>query len=512
VSTVVAVDELYQSLDSRTLEILEQRRNTQTTRRRGWLVRRALLVADVVGLSVAFLIAQELYASRHAVGSLGQVSEFVAFAVSLPGWVIAAKLYGLYDKDEERTDHATSDEFVGIFHLLTVCTFLLYAVSLLTNWFNPQFGKLLIFWIIALVATTMLRASARAYCRRHISYLQNTIIVGAGAVGQMIARKLLKHPEYGVNLVGFVDADPKERFAGLEHLTLLGNSADMSQLVRLLDVERVIIAFSNDGHEASLSLIRELNQLGIQVDIVPRFFDVLGPSGDIHTVEGIPMWGVRPSGLPHSSRFIKRAFDIAAATTGLLLLSPVFAVVALLIRLDSRGPVFFRQVRMGAGDETFRIWKFRTMVIDAEERKREVAHLNKHLLAPGGDARMFKIDDDPRVTRVGNVLRRWSLDELPQLFNVLVGDMSLVGPRPLILEEDAFVTDWAERRLDLKPGITGLWQVLGRDGIPFEEMVKLDYLYVTSWSLGGDITLLFRTIPLMLLPMHAGRTCTRDAS
>jgi lipopolysaccharide/colanic/teichoic acid biosynthesis glycosyltransferase len=181
----------------------------------------------------------------------------------------------------------------------------------------------------------------------------------------------------------------------------------------------------------------------------------------------------------------------------LIVLAPVFAVLALMIKLDSSGPVFFRQVRMGSRGKTFLILKFRSMVADADARKGDIAHLNKHL-RNGGDPRMFKIDDDPRVTRVGRMLRRFSLDELPQLWNVLLGQMSLIGPRPLILEEDAHVMDWAERRLDLKPGITGVWQVLGRDGIPFEEMVKFDYLYVTSWSLGGDLRLLFRTIPSVL--------------
>jgi lipopolysaccharide/colanic/teichoic acid biosynthesis glycosyltransferase len=167
---------------------------------------------------------------------------------------------------------------------------------------------------------------------------------------------------------------------------------------------------------------------------------------------------------------------------------------ALAIKIDSPGPVFFRQVRMGKDDHSFRIFKYRTMTADADLRKSEVAHLNKHL---DDDARMFKIPDDPRVTPIGRLLRRYSLDELPQLLNVLVGDMSLVGPRPLILDEDQHVGGWARRRLHLKPGITGLWQVLGRDGIPFEEMVKLDYLYVTSWSLSGDLSLLLRTLPMM---------------
>ncbi len=179
------------------------------------------------------------------------------------------------------------------------------------------------------------------------------------------------------------------------------------------------------------------------------------------------------------------------------MLASGFALIALLIKRDSPGPVFFRQVRMGCNGRTFRIWKFRTMAADAEERKSEVAHLNQHL-QNGGDPRMFKVPNDPRVTRLGKWLRRYSLDELPQLFNVLRGEMSLVGPRPLVLDEDRYVDSWARQRLDLKPGCTGPWQVQGRCGIPFEEMVKLDYLYVTGWSLLGDLKLIGRTIPVLI--------------
>jgi exopolysaccharide biosynthesis polyprenyl glycosylphosphotransferase len=494
-STFVGAEQLFEALDDRTLRILEHRRETGIIRRRGWLVRRALLAADVVGLTVAFVTAELVYtADVHGRGSLGRLYEVAFFAISLPAWVVAAKVYGLYDRDEERADHSTADDFSRVFHLVTVCTWLLYAVSLLTAWFNPQFGKLFVFWLLAIIGVTASRAVARAYCRRQIAYLQNTIIVGAGEVGQTIARKLLKHPEYGINLVGFVDGHPRERMEGLDHLTLLGGEEDLTELVQLLDVERVIYAFSSEGHERSLELIRKVNEIDVQVDIVPRFFEVLSPATDVHTVEGLPMLGLPAARLSRSSRMVKRAVDIAGAVCGLLLLAPVFAAAALAIKLGSRGPVFFRQVRMGAGDQTFRIWKFRTMAIDAEQRKTEFAHLNKHL-APGGDPRMFKIDDDPRVTRIGAVLRRWSLDELPQLLNVLHGEMSLVGPRPLILEENDWVDDWAQRRLDLKPGITGLWQVLGRDGIGFDEMIKFDYLYVTTWSLFGDLRLMARTLP-----------------
>jgi lipopolysaccharide/colanic/teichoic acid biosynthesis glycosyltransferase len=163
----------------------------------------------------------------------------------------------------------------------------------------------------------------------------------------------------------------------------------------------------------------------------------------------------------------------------------------------------FRQVRVGRDQKRFRIWKFRTMVADADARKAEVAHLNKHL-KEGGDPRMFKISNDPRVTRVGRLLRRFSLDELPQLVNVLLGEMSLVGPRPLIVDEHVHVDGWKQRRLSLKPGITGLWQVLGRDDIPFEDMVKMDYLYVTNWSLRNDLRLILRTPAVMVAARTQG--------
>lgn len=495
----VAAEELYDVIDDRTRTLLDHRRRTGMVRRRGWLVRRALLLADVLGLTLSFAIAQNVYAGDpHQSGRFDGLGELIAFVVSLPIWVVAAKLYGLYDKDEERTDHSTTDDFSGVFHLVTVCTFLLYAISRETRWFNPEFGKLLLFWLLAIFGVTLCRALTRAYCRRQINYLQNTIIVGAGDVGQRIARKILKHPEYGINLVGFVDADPKERAPGLEHLTLLGQQEDLPDLIELLDIERVIVAFSNEGHEDQLQLIRALNGLDIQVDVVPRFFDVLNATIEFHTIEGLPVCSLPPARLSRSSRLLKRGIDVVGSLCGLIVLSPVFGVAALAIKLDSSGPVFFRQVRMGEGRRTFRICKFRSMCADAEQRKSELAHLNKHL-APGGDPRMFKIDGDPRVTRVGRWLRRTSLDELPQLWNVLRGEMSLVGPRPLILAEHRHVSEWAQRRLDLKPGITGLWQVLGRDTLSFEEMVRLDYLYVTTWAPTRDFGLLLRTLPSVFM-------------
>jgi exopolysaccharide biosynthesis polyprenyl glycosylphosphotransferase len=486
------------ALDERTLQILERRRTQARVRRRGWLVRRALMWADLLGLLIAFSLSELLFtAGSSNLSRLNTSMEFVLFLGTLPAWFVVAKLYGLYDRDESRANHTTTDDIVGVFHLVTIGAWLLLAGAFVTDVASPAFTKVVLFWALAIPLVTLARAGARGLCRGRLSYLQNTMVVGAGDVGQLVARKILQHPEYGINLVGFVDDEPKERTPGLEHLTLLGSTDELSAIARDLDIERVIVAFSNDSYERTTDLIRSLNELEVQIDIVPRLFDLVSPSAEIHALEGIPLLGMPPLHLSRSSRLLKRTMDVVLAGAGLVLLAPVLGAIAALIKLDSPGPVFFRQVRMGSGGKRFCIFKFRTMVADAEARKAEVRHLNKHT-QPGSDPRMFKIPDDPRMTRPGRFLRRYSIDELPQLLNVLRGEMSLVGPRPLIVDEDRHVSNWARKRLDLRPGMTGLWQVLGRSDIPFDEMVKLDYLYVTTWSLWRDFRLLFRTVPLVL--------------
>jgi exopolysaccharide biosynthesis polyprenyl glycosylphosphotransferase len=479
-------------LDERTLTLLERRR--RNSHRRGWLVRRMLLAADVVGLSLAFIAAEALFGGGAGVDRFWETVLF--FTTTLPGWVVAAKIYGLYDRDEERASTTTTDDLGGVFQLVTLGVWLFFVGARLTGIADPELGKLVTFWALAVALVTLGRVTARSFCRRRISYLQNTVIVGAGEVGQLVARKVLQHPEYGIQLLGFVDAEPLERPDVLRDVPVLGPPGLLPSLVDRLDVERVIVAFSTGSHEASLELVRRLRELDVRVDVVPRFFEIVGRSVAVHTLEGLALMALPPLRLARSSLLLKRAMDVAVSLAGLVLLAPLFALVAILIKVDSRGPVFFRQVRMGSRGQTFRIVKFRTMVTGADARKLEFAHLNKHA-APGGDPRMFKIPADPRVTRIGRLLRRLSIDEVPQLVNVLRGQMSLVGPRPLVLDEDCHVADWARRRLDLKPGMTGLWQVLGRSDIPFEEMLRLDYVYVTDWSLWSDVRLILRTLPAL---------------
>jgi len=456
--------------------------------------------ADLLALSMAFTLSEVHFTpSPSDFNALGTGAEYAAFFATLPLWLVVARLYGLYDRDEQHMAPTTVGDFAGVFHLAAVALWLLLALGWVLGAVETIVPRALVFWALSIGMIVMLRAVARMVACRNPLYVQRAIIIGAGNVGQTVARRLLAHPEYGVELLGFVDDRPTERQDGLGELSSLGSLGDVTAIVNSFGVNRVVVAFSNDSHEDYLALLRQLTKLDVQVDVVPRLFEMIGTKAEMSWVEGIPLVSLPPPRLARLSGLIKRAMDLTLATTGVLVLSPLFLIVALAIRMTSPGPVIFRQVRMGYEGRPFEIFKFRTMVANAEDLKAEVSHLNVHL---ADDPRMFKIPDDPRTTSVGRFLRRWDLDELPQLFNVIGGEMSLVGPRPLILEEDAYVEAWGRRRLDLKPGITGPWQALGASTIPFNEMVRLDYLYITNWSLSQDVKWIWRTIARLIVGKH----------
>jgi exopolysaccharide biosynthesis polyprenyl glycosylphosphotransferase len=465
-----------------------------TEKPRGWLMRRLLLAVDVVGLTTAFVLALAVAPATTGPDRVEMWSEIALFVLSLPFWVVLARLHSLYDRDEERSDHSTVDDIFGVFQVVTIGTWSFLAVTHLAGLPHPTVQRLVVFWLTAVMLVPLLRAAVRVVARRHPAYVQNVIIVGSDQVARLLESKMRHHPEYRLRVVGFVDRDGGASCNGAGKLELIGTTENLPELVRAHGAHRVVIAFSGDSHEQTLEVVRGLQDTNVQIDIVPRMFEVLGTNAQLHTIEGMPLVGLPTPRLSDSSRFLKRSLDLLGAIAGLILLAPLFAVAAVCIKLDSRGPVFFRQVRMGAGERVFRVFKFRTMVNDADARKGEVAHLNMH---ENDDPRMFKVPNDPRVTRVGAFLRRSRIDELPQLLNVIRGEMSLVGPRPLILDEDQYVERWARRRLQLKPGMTGLWQVLGASDIPFDEMTKLDYLYVTNWSLREDLRLILLTLPAL---------------
>lgn len=492
-------DDVRAKVDDRTLEILERRRRTAVVRRRGWLVRRMLLTADLVGLIVALVLAEWLVNSHNRMGVLGTKDEIIAFVVSLPGWVVIAKLYGLYDRDEERADHSTADDFTGVFHVVTVCTFLFWAFSYVTKAAHPTPPKLVIFWAAAVALIVVGRVIARSLARRNILYLQNTVILGAGDVGQLIGRKLLQHPEYGLNLVGLIDAEPRERRREMSHVALLGGPERLLEIIRTLDIERVIVAFSGEAIDETLDLIRRLREFDIQIDVVPRLFEIVMPNVGIHTVEGLPLMGLPPAKISRSSRLIKRSIDVAGALMGLALTWPLFIYAAWRIKRESPGPVFFRQPRLGMEMKEFTPLKFRTMRSDTDDdAHREYIKRTMSASASPNANGIYKLDRGDSVTPFGRWLRKTSLDELPQLINVLRGDMSLVGPRPCIpYEVESFKPHHYERFL-VPAGLTGLWQVTARAHSTFGEALDLDVAYAHSWSLGLDIALLFKT-PLQVV-------------
>ncbi|HEV3477922.1 MAG TPA: sugar transferase [Gaiellaceae bacterium] len=487
------------SIDARTARLLERRRRAWTPHRRGWVMRRLLLGADVVGLSLSFLAAALLHGDRSPGDHIAAYGELALFLASLPVWILLAKLHGLYERDEERADHSTVDDIVGVLHVVTIGAWFFVIASVASGIVEPNLVKLASFWALAIGLVATARAAARAVCRRSSSYLQNTIILGAGDVGQLVARKLLKHPEYGLNLVGFVDDRPRERREDLEHLTVLGTPDRLRDLIKLLDVDRVVVAFSNDSEERMLELVRSLNDEDVQIDVVPRLFDLVGPRVGLHTVEGLPLVGLPPARLSRSSTLIKRGFDIAVASVALLLTAPLIAFIAWRVKRDSPGPVFFRQTRLGLNMREFTALKFRTMKVDTDPSAHRdyIEQSSQNGVGTNGNG-LFKLDRSDAVTRCGRWLRRSSLDELPQLINVLRGEMSLVGPRPCIdYETKNFAPHHFERFL-VPAGITGLWQVTARANATFAEALDMDVSYVRGWSLGLDLRLLCRT-PFQLL-------------
>jgi exopolysaccharide biosynthesis polyprenyl glycosylphosphotransferase len=316
---------------------------------------------------------------------------------------------------------------------------------------------------------------------------EKVLLVGAGPAAQVAARKLPLRPG-GVSLVGLLSDDPESDPRGGPPLTHLGTPNDFERVCGSHRVDRVVLAAPTlDGAQLG-ELIRQAADADVKVSVLPWVIDPNGALGETDRVAVIGVEAEPPRRLPW---LIKRTLDVVVAALALVTLLPLLLLVALAIKLDSPGPVLFRQERVGRYGRRFRFYKLRTMVRDAEARIDELRASSAH-------PAWLLLEKDPRVTRVGRFLRQTSIDELPQLFNVLLGQMSLVGPRPLPPYEDVHVTGWGRRRLDFPPGITGLWQVLGRVSISFEEMIKLDYLYVSNWTLRGDLVLLLRTVRAVL--------------
>jgi exopolysaccharide biosynthesis polyprenyl glycosylphosphotransferase len=469
------------AINDRTTEILAHRRGRSIAKRRGWIVRRALLLADVLGIIAGVAVARLLDDTSPWYALM------TVFGLSL------GKLYGLYDGDEEQAHHTTVGDLIDVFHVFTVSAFLMIVIA---AGFGDalDIGSVALLWAATGVFVTANRVIARAAVRRSIAYQQNAVIVGAGEIGQLIARKILQHPEYGINVVGFVDANPKAPREDLGDLTILGGAEDLRDIVSELDIDRVIVAFSNESNEGTLALVRELRDRSMQIDIVPRLFEAVGPNAGIHSLEGLPLMGLPSVRITRTSRWVKRAIDVAVSSALLLAAAPLFAFIAFKVRRSSPGPVFFRQQRLGLDQRPFTMFKFRTMYTGTDELVHR-DYIRDTMLAsasPTGNG-LYKLSRPDAVTPVGAWLRRASLDELPQLLNVLRGDMSLVGPRPCLPYETEFFEPHHFERFLVPQGMTGLWQVEGRALMTPKEGFDLDVAYARAWSFKLDLSLLFRT-------------------
>jgi len=451
-----------------------------TARRAGAIrdgrLRRRLVMADVLAGCAAGLLT----------GVLASVPSnnvaVVALVVAL-GWPLAAGACGLYTVSPLRTWASGVGEAPR-----------LAVTSLLVSW--PVFGLLEALGatrpVLGALGTSALmavgaalgRAGARAGIHRTASLRQRTVIVGSGSVAADLVGRLHRYPELGLDPVGFVDDDAHEpRQLGLPRL---GGLEALPRLIAQRRVDRVMIAFTRSRHEDLLECVRACRDAGVHVDIVPRLFEFLDGARYLEQIGDMPLVSIQVADFTRLSRVVKRGLDIAVAGVLLVVLLPLMAAIAVAIKLDSRGPVLFVQPRAGRGGRLFRLFKFRSMRVGSPVLVRE-------------DGAIVKGPHDDRVTRVGRVLRRFSLDEAPQLLNVLRGDMSMVGPRPLVIAEAQALSDaWQSRRADLRPGLTGPWQVLGRSHIPFQDMIKLDYQYVAGWSLARDLEILLATFPAVL--------------
>jgi exopolysaccharide biosynthesis polyprenyl glycosylphosphotransferase len=471
-----------------------------TFRRR--IVLQAAKIFDLALMALSFGLATVLVARENPTTSLAEflamrikVVNFALFTLFLLAWRLVFSSFGLYSSKRLSPRGA---EVKAIAKAATLGSAIVWAAALVlrVRMVTPLF--ILLFWAASTLAGVGSRAALRYMLggiRRRGRNLRELVVVGTNPRAVRFARKMEARPDLGFRIAGFVDGP----WAGMEAFERTGyrvvsDLAGFPRFLRERVVDQVVIALpmeSSYGQAARIATLCE--EQGIVVGLLSDVFNLslAKPRAEEFAGEAVT---VLSTGAPYGwEHFLKRTLDVSVSLLAMLALWPVFLLATLMVKLASRGPAFFVQERVGLNKRRFRLYKFRTMVADAAERQREMEHLNE---ARGP---VFKIQNDPRVTPVGKFLRKTSIDELPQLFNVLKGDMSLVGPRPLpVRDYQGFAQDWQRRRFSVRPGITCLWQVNGRSSIPFEEWMELDMEYIDHWSLRLDFKILAKTLPAVV--------------
>lgn len=463
-------------------EQLAQTRGLTENLSREALFRRSLLTSDVVAIVGAFVLLAQL-SSRSLQLTWVSVCGLLAL-------LVVAKIFGLYDRDEALLHKTTLDETPKLFHVATLGALLAWlAGGLVVEGATLNRHEALLLWLVLLLLLVVMRSATRTLVLRAVP-AERCLFIGDQASAGTIRSKLSGHSGVKAEMVAHLDLEDVDTWSA--EAFSAQRLSEIRNLAQTLDVHRAIVAPGSVDAGEMLDLVRTLKAVGVRVSVLPRLLEVVGSSVEFDDLHGVMVMGVRRFELTRSSAAVKRTFDLLGALLGLLAISPLMIAIMVAIKLDGRGPLFFRQPRVGRHGKHFNMLKFRTMVPGADALKDSLRDRNE---AQEG---LFKIADDPRVTRVGRLLRKSALDELPQLFNIVTGKMSLVGPRPLVIDEDQRVEGWHRRRLELKPGMTGPWQILGPARVPLREMGAIDYLYVANWSLWGDVKILLRTVPHVL--------------
>jgi exopolysaccharide biosynthesis polyprenyl glycosylphosphotransferase len=418
-----------------------------------------------------------------------------AYTMFMVLYLVLLPIFFVIDGVYQNWKGSLLEQIYGVVNATMKVTVLMLAINFLFP--PPLYSRVMLVevGVLTVIGVGLLRAGERfisARLRARGVGVSQVIIVGAGEVGRTVMRVIVAQPELGYRVVGFMDDNPDKGSTDIGPFKALGPLSNLPQAIEEEKADEVVITLPWMYHRKIMRIVRECERRRVRASIVPDIFQMSLTRVDVEDLGGVPLIGVHDVTISRSALMMKRVFDILGAAVGLLLAAPFMALVALAIRLDSPGPILFTQDRVGLGGRTFRIFKFRSMHIGADADREALEDLNE------ADGPLFKIRDDPRLTRVGRFLRRTSMDELPQLFNVLRGDMSLIGPRPPLPCEVEQYQEWHRRRLEAPPGITGLSQVSGRSHLTFDETVLLDVYYIENWSPWLDLKIMIRTIPKVI--------------
>lgn len=482
--------------------MLEARREQAGTRWYTWgrAARRWVAVFLVALDAVAIVLALAgAYWLRYGIKLGPAIRDRVDFSVYEPlaFLLLVVMLSVLFAKGAYRLRLATEvvDEVVMVFSAATLTVGAIVVITAMVNKYVYSRGMIVYLWLLLIVAVAGARALFRA--GQAMSYrkglgVRRLAVVGDTDAGKLVMQSVAGRPELGYDLVGFIDHGDVPQPRDFGRFRVLGRISDLPRVLDQHDIDEIIIAVPAAAHADVWPVLGSCEERGVLVKMVPDLFDVSLGRVSVDTLAGIPVFGIQDHPLRGFALGAKRACDIFVSLALLIISLPLLGVLALLIRLESAGPIILAQDRIGKGGRSFGCLKLRTMRPDAEELQPQLLPMNE------ADGPLFKIRDDPRLTRFGRHIRRWSLDEIPQLWNVVVGEMSLVGPRPPLPAEVARYEPAHMRRLEAKPGLTGIWQVSGRADLPFDEMVLMDIFYVDNWSLALDVKILVRTVKAVL--------------